>query len=303
MYPLILKGHTRPLTCVKYNREGDLLFSCSKDNVPTVWYSDNGERLGTYDGHRGTVWWLDVTRESKFLVTGGADMTVKVWRVETGEKMYDFTHNGSVKCVEWSEGDKMFLSVSDPFRGSQATVSIYDFSENPEEQSQEPKYVWEVSSLETGKKLTKATWLPLNKHILTADELGVLRIHEVETGRIVREIKEHTKRINAIAWNKDKYFLMTGSADNNAKLWDAEEWKVLKTYETDRPVNAVGFSPIKEHVFVAGGQDAMNVTTTAAKANKFHTKLFHQVFAEEFGMVHGHFGPVNTLAVHPEGTG
>jgi len=52
---VLLKGHTRALTNIKYNNDGDLLFSCSKDNVPTVWYSNNGERLGTYteNGHNG----------------------------------------------------------------------------------------------------------------------------------------------------------------------------------------------------------------------------------------------------------
>lgn len=57
-----MKGHERPLTFLKYNRDGDLLFSCAKDHTPTVWYADNGERLGTYRGHNGAVWCCDVSR-------------------------------------------------------------------------------------------------------------------------------------------------------------------------------------------------------------------------------------------------
>mmetsp|Transcript_18460 Transcript_18460/g.30064 ORF Transcript_18460/g.30064 Transcript_18460/m.30064 type:complete len:341 (+) Transcript_18460:46-1068(+) len=303
MRPLILKGHTRPLTCVKYNREGDLLFSCSKDYVPTAWFADNGERLGTYDGHKGTVWSLDPSSDSKHLITGAADMTVKIWEIETGKLLHDYAHSGPVRVVEWAEGDKMFLTVADSFRGSQPTISVYDFTGNVEDQPSEPKYMWSVPGLEQGKKVTKATWCPLNKSILTCDELGVMRVHDPESGKVLTKVHEHTKKISSLSWNKDKFFLITGSADNSAKLWDAEEWKVLKTYETDRPVNAVGISPIKEHVFVAGGQEAMSVTTTSAKVGKFETKLFHMVFGEEFGNVGGHFGPVNTLAVHPEGTG
>ena len=53
-------GHERSLTQIKFNREGDLLFSCSKDHVINVWFTHNGERLGTYDGHNGTVWSIDV---------------------------------------------------------------------------------------------------------------------------------------------------------------------------------------------------------------------------------------------------
>lgn len=58
--PLVLHGHERAITQIRYNRDGDLLFSVAKDNKPTVWYSDNGERLGTYDGHGGAVWCIDV---------------------------------------------------------------------------------------------------------------------------------------------------------------------------------------------------------------------------------------------------
>ena len=106
MKPLLLQGHERSLTQIKYNREGDLLFSCSKDKTICVWYSDNGERLGTYDGHQvrcyfgdthknytlftsnhyiqGSVWTCDVNWDSSRLATGGADFTVRLWDVETG---------------------------------------------------------------------------------------------------------------------------------------------------------------------------------------------------------------------------
>ena len=57
---IMVKAHTRPLTMVKYNREGDLLFTTGKDHTPSLFYADNGERIGTYDGHNGTVWCVDV---------------------------------------------------------------------------------------------------------------------------------------------------------------------------------------------------------------------------------------------------
>ena len=47
-HPLIHE-HERAITQIRYNTQGDLLFSVAKDNRPMVWYSDNGERLGTYN--------------------------------------------------------------------------------------------------------------------------------------------------------------------------------------------------------------------------------------------------------------
>lgn len=303
MYPLILKGHSRSLTLIKYNHDGDLLFSSSKDSTPTVWYTESGERVGTYDGHRGTVWALDINRDSTKLVTAGADMTVKLWWVKSGEMIMDFPHPGPVRVVEFSEGDKMVVTLADPFQSNPSTVAIYDVADAGEEQPQEPRIIWDSTGVQEGKKLTKLTWTPLNEHILSGDEMGVMRLHEVETGRVVRTMKEHTKRISSFKWNKEKTLLITGSADCTAKLWDAREWVVLQTYTTSAPVNCAAISPIKEHVLVAGGQEAMNVTTTSAAAGKFETKFFHMVFGDEFGSVKGHFGPVNTIDIHPEGIG
>ncbi len=50
MKPIMMSGHSRPLTQVKYSAEGDLLFTTAKDKTPMVWYTHNGERLGTYEG-------------------------------------------------------------------------------------------------------------------------------------------------------------------------------------------------------------------------------------------------------------
>jgi len=45
----------------------------------------------------------------------------------------------------------------------------------------------------------------------------------------------------------------------------------------------------------------MSVTTTSGKTGKFETRFFHLVYEEEFGTVKGHFGPINALAINPDG--
>ncbi|XP_024921149.1 eukaryotic translation initiation factor 3 subunit I-like [Cynoglossus semilaevis] len=56
--PILLPGHERSTTQIKYNGEGDLQFSVVKE-VANVWYSVNGERLVTYNGHVVTVQCVD----------------------------------------------------------------------------------------------------------------------------------------------------------------------------------------------------------------------------------------------------
>lgn len=78
MHPLSLKGHDRALTRVRINRDGDLLFSSGKDKSSSVWYMENGERIGTYDGHNGVIWDLDVSWDTKHLCSASGDDSIKV---------------------------------------------------------------------------------------------------------------------------------------------------------------------------------------------------------------------------------
>ena len=112
--------------------------------------------------------------------------------------------------------------------------------------------------------------------------------------------------------------LITASKDTTAKLFDAIDLKHQKTYKSNAPVNSAAlrylfrgiyftmkfiiyFSPRAQHVVIGGGQDARDVTTTAARDGKFDARFFHMLLEEEFGRVKGHFGPINTLAFHPDG--
>ncbi len=85
------------------------------------------------------------------------------------------------------------------------------------------------------------------------------------------------------------------------QLFDTHTLDHLKTYKTDRPVNSAAISPIRDHVALGGGQEAMEVTTTSARAGKFEARFFHLIFEEEFGRVKGHFGPIQSIAFHPDG--
>lgn len=77
----------------------------------------------------------------------------------------------------------------------------------------------------------------------------------------------------------------------------------MKAYTTERPVNSAAMSPDRDVVILGGGQEAMNVTTTSSRAGKFEVRFYHMIYEEEVGRVKGHFGPINTVAYHPKGTG
>jgi len=301
MIPILLKGHTRSITAVRYNVDGDLIFTASKHPNFAVWYADNGERLGTYNGHNGAVWSLDVDRHTQRILSGSADTTVKLWNVETGREFMSWTHKAPVRSVQWSLGEKFFLTVTDHVLGFMPTIYIWDLSVDARIVS---KPAMEITGRNES-KILDAIWGPLNENIITACEDGTIRVYDVKNGEQVKVISEHTRAVQQISYNKNRTMFVSASKDGTSKLFDAKTFKCLKTYHTGRPINSASISPDEEYecVIVGGGQSADTVTTTRVDSAQFRVRFFHTIYQEELGSVQGHFGPVNALAFNPDGRG
>ena len=71
-------------------------------------------------------------------------------------------------------------------------------------------------------------------------------------------------------------------------------------YRTEKPVNSAAISPLRDHVLLGGGQEAVDAALYS-KSGKFEARFFHLIFEEEFGRVRDHFGPINNVAFHPDG--
>jgi len=305
MRPLLLQGHERPLTQIKYNRDGDLLFSCSKDKTICVWYADNGERLGTYDGHQGSVWTCDVNWDSSKLATGGADFSVRLWDVETGTQtgLIDDKNGGltaTAKSVNFSYCGNYIVFPSGAEMKQTPALNIFDIRTSP---SQGPVRRRELPKDKYNNSIpVKTLWGFLDEYIITGNDNGHLYVWDANNlDELYRNESAHKNAINDMQLSKDQTLLVTASKDTTAKLFDAIDLKHMKTYKSNAPVNSAAISPHAKHILLGGGQDAKDVTTTAIRDGKFDARFYHMLLEEEFGRVKGHFGPINTLAFHPDG--
>ena len=97
-----------------------------------MWYSINGERLGTYDGHCGAVWCLDPKWDTTHLVTGAADNTVRLWDIQTGKELSkidtksavrtaNFSFSGNLVSIEGCEGKPVVVTMLCPRSASLQT--------------------------------------------------------------------------------------------------------------------------------------------------------------------------------------
>ncbi|CED82811.1 wd40 repeat-like protein [Phaffia rhodozyma] len=299
MRPILLSGHERSLTQVIYNADGDLLFSCSKDHEINAWYSHNGERLGTYVGHKGAIWSVAVDSKSELLLSASADNCMKLWAVATGKCLFTWEFPTAVKRVSWNEDDSLFLSITEQRSGYQGAVRVHQINrENLTEQSVEP--ITEFNPI--GSKATVAAFAPLSKNIITGHESGKVALFDVKSGEeVLSNEKAHAGTVTDLQLSNDGTYFVTSSKDKSARIHRTDDLLVLKTFPTNTPLNSASITPSRPYVILGGGQDAASVTTTSQRQGKFEARFWHRVFEEEVGRVRGHFGPLNTVAVHPSG--
>ncbi|KAF4351872.1 hypothetical protein G4B88_030367 [Cannabis sativa] len=145
--------------------------------------------------------------------------------------------------------DKLAVITTDPFMGHTSAIQVKTIAEDPEDQIGESALVIKGPQ----GRINRAVWGPLNRTIISAGEDTIVRVWDSETGKLLIESQKevgHKKPITSLTKSADGSHFITGSLDKSAKLWDTRTLTLIKTYVTERPVNAVTMSPLLDHVCI-----------------------------------------------------
>jgi len=98
-----------------FTPNGQTIISGGANGVLTA-YQRNGTKIGDYIGHTGDVWAVAVSADGRFLLSGSADQTVRLWNLRTRENLLTLFHGSNGEWVVWTNsgyyasspnGDKM----------------------------------------------------------------------------------------------------------------------------------------------------------------------------------------------------
>lgn len=299
MIPIQLKGHARPLTQIKFNSEGDIFVSVGRDRIANVWFTKTGERLGTLP-HGGSVMTVDIDRETRYAVTGTSDQKVCFWNLKTGELIYELQFKATQRYVQIHPLGKQtkLLAVQDQHMGQTSTIRVFDIDLSD---FSAPKVDESLLIEYPQAPFVKAAWTYDGDRIIAVHNEGSVSRINALTGEFELIKPVHTKNIVDVQMSPDRTYFVTASRDSTACIMevDGDFETGRKVFRGDVPLNTAAISPIKDIVIAGGGIDAREVTTSSG--SKFEAHFFHKIFADDLGRVEGHFGPINTIAIHPFG--
>ncbi|MDJ0599433.1 MAG: NB-ARC domain-containing protein [Crocosphaera sp.] len=257
-----------------FDAQGDYFASGSEDGTIKLWRAESGDEVKCFqinpensppqkdktkknNQKKVKVQSLAFNPNTKILVSGSDDNTIRFWDVETGQCLKtESEHKNRVWSVAFSSDGKILASGSDD-----RSVKIWDSDQ------MKCLYTWQGR----GRRLLSFAFHPCDSNqIVSGGEDGIVRVWNIETETEDTKLKlkdKHTGRVWSVAFSSDGKILATGSDDCTIKLWDLNTGKCFRTLEGHCSwVWSVSFSPKDE--ILASASDDKNVIATGDEDNR-----------------------------------
>jgi WD40 repeat protein/response regulator RpfG family c-di-GMP phosphodiesterase len=202
------------VSSLAFSPDGQALASGHAEAKIRVWNLGSGKLRKTLKGHGWDVNALAFSSDGRFLVSGGLDGAIKIWNWRSGEEMR------TLKRPPRSEWIGSLVSWFDSSVGS----------------------IWSVAVS------------PDKKTFASAGSQQPIELWDLETGKLLRILTEHSGTIYSVAFSSDGKILASGGEDNAIKLWNVETGELLQTLEHLGPVKSICFSP-NGQTLVSGSAD------------------------------------------------
>jgi uncharacterized protein with WD repeat len=200
----------------------------TKSKVQADWSAT----LQTLEGHLGWVSSVAFSPDSKQVVSGSGDNTVRIWDAVTGAALQTLEgHSGSVNSVAFSPDGKQVVSGS-----GNNIVRLWDAITGATLQTLEGHSDW-VSSV---------TFSPDGKQVMSGSGDKTVRLWDAVTGAALQTLKGHSDSVYSVSFSPDGKQVVSGSGNKTVRLWDTVIGAALQTLEgylDSDSVNSVAFLP------------------------------------------------------------
>ncbi|MGE3806516.1 MAG: WD40 repeat domain-containing protein [Gemmataceae bacterium] len=247
-----------------------------------VWDLRNGKELGPFVGHNNWVRGLAFSADSKFLVSGAYDQTIRLWEVASGKEVQCFAGEHIRNIMDLAcapDGKTLAVAANGP--NGRYKVGLLDLATGKEvQQTLLHVPVFQVGFSPDGRTLLAVE--PING----GKANSTIHLWDV-AGWKHRALPDQAERVHRACFSPDSKLLATGS-DHKTCLWDVATGKLLHNLGNScNPSSSLAFSPDGKIL---------------ASSNSRSVQLWDTATGQErTPVLNGHRHGVNALAFQKDG--
>lgn len=180
-------------------------------------------------GHSGPIYALRFCSANKYLISGSADGTIRLWSLDLFKTICVYkAHTFPIWTVDFAPNDFFFASG-----GADRQAIVWCIKSNKPERL----FLTSLSDVTVVKFHSNGNYL------FTGSSDHKIRMHQLEPAKMVRVFTGHSDSITCIDISHDGKYMVSGSKDKSVLLWDIESSKVLtKFLGHESTVYSVSFS-------------------------------------------------------------
>jgi periodic tryptophan protein 2 len=237
-------GRLNSISSVAINKTADwLALGSSELGMLCVWEWQSESFILRQQSHFGSMSCLAYSPDGQYIVTGGDDSKVKVWKTSDGFCFVTFSeHCGAVTGVAFSQSGQVVVSAS--FDGTVRAFDLNKYRNFRTFTSPEGRPPCQFSCLA----------LDVSGEIVVAGTQDSFEIYvwSMQTGKLLEILTGHEGPVSCVTFSSAHSTLASGSWDHSVRLWDvftSKGARTIKPFSCD--VLALAYSPDGRQLAVA----------------------------------------------------
>lgn len=225
--PIVLKGHSNDVDGLSLSAQG-FIATGGFDNKINIYKADSPYALfKTLGGHMGPVNVVSFNKNGKLMATGSEERLILLWDSLWRNTRKFEAHKDRINCLVFDNYGRYLFSGSDD-----KTMIVWDVTTG--------KIVKTITNTQAVTAIAPTSNF---KFVYVAGAEPKIKLYDMMLGQVSKTLDGHTDVVNDIALSRSGKYLLSGSNDKTARLWNVATGKQIRIFPVDCwKVTSVAFS-------------------------------------------------------------
>lgn len=222
---------TQGFSAVGFSPDGNTFLLAGGEGSNFEFWSKEGNAIKNFRPHRGFFGWLKFSSDNQKIITyGSEDNAIIIWNLKgTLLNKFSLKTTSRVTSCSISPKDVIYVCTMD------GNLRVFDINGQLKRQ---------LSLTRTPSNYLNILVSPDEKFVISTDTTNSATIQNIEPGKGKTVILNgHKSPISSVAFSPDGNYVLTGSKDTTAILWNTEGQMLRKLIGHKHEINEVVFSP------------------------------------------------------------